>query len=190
MYPQTKRNALLAFMLMAAFALACSSLGDEREKANQLVNEGNKLVEEGNQLGQDAQAKFKEISQMMRGFPDNREDLRQPSDELTDIIEKGSEKFREASKKFDEASKLKVDEKFKEYLSLKSQEFNKHAEHIEALKGYPQAILDPAIKDATALKTKLEAVDARVDDVGKEWKNLEARANKVREDNKDKFKQE
>ena len=189
MYPQTKRNALLAFMLMAAFVLACSSLGNETEKANKLVDEGNKLVEEGNKLGEDAQAKFKEISDNMSDFPDNREDLRQPSEELTEIIDKGSAKFREASKKFDEASKLKLDDKFKEYLSLKSQEFNKHAEHIEALKGIPQAIMDPAIKDGPALNKKLTSVNTSVEKVGKEWKDLEAKANKVREDNKDKFKQ-
>jgi uncharacterized protein YoxC len=189
MYPRTKRNALLAFMLMAAFVLACSSLGNETEKANQLVDEGNKLVEEGNKLGEDAQAKFKEISDNIADFPENREDLRQPSEELTEIIDKGSTKFRDASKKFDEASKLKLDDKFKEYLTLKSQEFNKHAEHIEALKGIPQAILDPAIKDSTALNKKLTSVNTGVEKIGKEWKGLEAKANKVREDNKDKFKQ-
>jgi peptidoglycan hydrolase CwlO-like protein len=189
MYPQTKRNALLAFMLMAAFVLACSGLGNETEKANQLVDEGNKMVEEGNKLGEEAQTKFQEISDKIADFPDNREELRKPSEELTEIINKGSGKFHDASKKFDEASKLKLDDKFKEYLSLKSQEFNKHAEHIEALKGIPQAILDPAIKDGPALNRKLTSVNASVEKVGKEWKDLEAKANKVREDNKDKFKQ-
>lgn len=189
MHPQTKRNALLAFMLMAFFVLACSAFGDETSKANKLVDDGNKLVEEGNNLGQEAAAKNKEIFDNIDDFPKNRDDLRKPANELLDIIDKGSAKFREASKKFDEASKLKVDDKFKEYLSLKSQEFNKHADHIESIKGIPQAVLDENVTDLRALNTKLTSVNAQIEKVGKEWKDLEAKANKVREDNKDKFKQ-
>jgi uncharacterized coiled-coil DUF342 family protein len=189
MHPQTKRNALLAFMLMAFFALACSALGDETEKANKLVDEGNKLVEEGNNLGQEAAAKNKEIFDNIGDFPDNRDDLRKPADELLGIIDKGSAKFRDASKKFDDASKLKLDDKFKEYLSLKSQEFNKHAEHIDSIKGIPQAVLDENVKDLRALNAKLTSVNEKIEKVGKEWKDLEAKANKVREDNKEKFKQ-
>ena len=114
MHPQTKRNALLAFMLMAFFVLACKGFGDETDKANQLVDEGNKLVEEGNQLGQDAAAKNKEIFDNISDFPSNRDELRKPANELLDIIDKGSGKFRDASKKFDDASKLKIDDKFKQ----------------------------------------------------------------------------
>src|SRR5918912_1098023 len=177
MHPQTKRNALLAFMLMAFFVLACKGFGDETDKANQLVDEGNKLVEEGNQLGQDAAAKNKEIFDNINDFPSNRDELRKPANELLDIIDKGSGKFRDASKKFDEASKLKVDDKFKEYLSLKSQEFNKHAEHIDSIKGIPQAVLDENIKDLRALNAKLTSVNDKIEKVGKEWKDLEAKAN-------------
>ena len=189
MHPHTKRNALLAFTLMVAFVLACSSLGNETEKANKLVEEGNALVEEGNKLGQDAAAKNKELFEDIANFPGNREDLKKPAQELLDIIEKGTGKFRDASKKFDEASKLKLDDKFKEYLSLKSQEFNKHADHIEALKGIPEAVMDESVTDLRALNTKITAVNQKVDKVGKEWKDLEAKADKVREENKDKFKQ-
>ena len=188
MHPHTKRNALLAFMLMVAFVLACSSLGNETEKANKLVDEGNALVEEGNKLGQDAAAKNKELFDNIEDFPSNREDLKKPAKELSDIIDKGTEKFRDAAKKFDEASKLKLDDKFKEYLSLKSQEFNKHADHIEALKGIPNAVMDESVKDLRALNTKITAVNQQVEKVGKEWKDLEAKADKVREENKDKFK--
>ena len=190
MYPQTKRNALLAFMLMAAFVLGCSALSDDTEKANKLVDEGNTLVQDGNKLGEEAAAKNKEIFDNIEDFPDNRADLKKPANELLDIIDKGSDKFREAAKKFDEASKLKVDDKFKEYLSLKSQEFNKHADHIESIKGIPQAVLDESVKDLRALNTRLTSVNQRIEKVGKEWKDLEAKANKVREDNKDKFKQQ
>jgi uncharacterized coiled-coil DUF342 family protein len=189
MHPQTKRNALLAFMLMASFVLACSALGDETDKANKLVDEGNKLVEEGNTLGQQAAAKNKEIFDNIEDFPDNRDDLRKPANELLDIIDKGTGKFHDAAKKFEDASKLKLDDKFKEYLSLKSQEFNKHADHIESIKGIPQAVLDESVKDLRALNTKLTSVNSQIEKVGKEWKDLEAKANKVREDNKDKFKQ-
>ena len=189
MHPQTKRNALVAFILMAFFVLACSALGDETDKANKLVDEGNKLVEEGNNLGQEAATKNKEIFDNIQDFPDNRDDLRKPANELLDIIDKGSSKFHDAAKKFDEASKLKVDDKFKEYLSLKSQEFNKHADHIESIKGIPQAVLDENVKDLRSLNTKLTSVNEKIEKVGKEWKDLEAKANKVREYNKEKFKQ-
>lgn len=182
MYPQTKRNALLAFMLMAAFVIGCSSLGGDTEKANKLVEEGNVLVQDGNKLSEEAAAKSKEIFDNIGDFPDNRAGLKRPANELIDIIDQGSSKFREAAKKFDEASKLKVDEKFKEYLSLKSQEFNKHADHIESTKGSPQAVLDESIKDLRALNAKLTSVNERIYKVGKEWKDLEAKAKKAQEE--------
>jgi hypothetical protein len=189
MHPQTKRNALLAFLAMAAFVLACSALGNETEKANKLVNEGNTLIEDGDKLGQDAVSKRDELFADISNFPKNRDDLRKPAQELMDIIDQGAKKYREAATKFDEASKLKIDDKFKEYLSLKAQALNKHAEHIETLKGIPQAVMDESVKDRSALSTKFSGVKEKYDKLGKEMEDLEAKAEKIREENKEKFKQ-
>ena len=189
MHPRTKRNALLAFLALAAFVLACSALGDETSKANKLVDEGNTLIEDGDNLGKKADSKSDELFEDIGNFPTNRDDLRKPAQELSDIIDQGAAKYRDAAKKFDEASKLKIDDKFKEYLSLKSQALNKHAEHIETLKGIPQAVMDTSVKDKTALSARFTGVKDKYDKLGKEMSDLEAKAEKIREENKDKFKQ-
>lgn len=170
MYSQTKRNALLALAVLLTFLLACSALSDETDKANKLVAEGNTAITEGNKLATDADAKGDKAS----------------AQEAIDTLTKAAAKYREAGTKFDEASKLKINDKFKEYLSLKSQEFNKRAELMEVAKKNSQAMLDST--DPEALMTKVQENKSQVEKLDKEAKDLEAKAEKIRTDNKDLIK--
>jgi hypothetical protein len=188
MNPQTKTNALLALALMLAIALACNRLGDDTNKANGLVGEGNKAIAEANKASVDALSKNTQLFTGIKSFPGDREKVKGAAQEEMDLIDKSSASFREASKKFEEASKLKLEEKFKEYLSLKSQEFSKHAEQVDVAKELPQAVLDPAVKDAATLRNKITGINDRVQKLETEWRDLETKADKIREDNKDKFK--
>lgn len=170
MYHQTKRNAFFALTLMLTFILACSALSDDTEKANKLVAEGNTAIDEGNKLATDADAKGDKAS----------------AQDAINTLTKAGEKYREAAKKFDEASKLKINDKFKEYLSLKSQEFNKRAELMEVAKKNSQAMLDS--DDPETLMTKVQENKTQVEKLDKEAKDLETKADKIRTDNKDLIK--
>lgn len=166
MYVQKKRNALLTLGLMLAFVLACSAFGDETEKANKLVGEGNAAITEGNKLATEADKANAQAA--------------------IDTLTKAGEKYREASKKFDEASKLKIGDPFKEYLTLKSQEFAKRAEIMEVAKKNSQSILDNP--DVETIGEKLQQNKEQIEKLEKEAKDFEAKAEKIRSENKDKIK--
>lgn len=188
MYSQTKRNALLTILVMLAFVLACNSFSDKTEEANKLVADGNTAIEEGNKLATDASAKndkiFDEVT--TENFEADKEKLSGTAKEAVDGMTRSAEKFREASKKFDEAGKLKVGDKFKEYLTLKSQEFTKRAEQMDAAKKNAQAFLDSA--DAASLMEKIKENKPQLEKLNKEAKDLEAKADKIRSENKDLIK--
>jgi hypothetical protein len=174
-------------MLLVGFLLACSSTGNETEKANKLVGEANTAIEAGNKAATEASRKNDQIFDELKGdtFAEDKERLQARIKEAIDGFTQGADKFREAAKKFEEASKLKINDKFSEYLSLKSQEFNKNAEQMEAARAMPQAILDSA--DAQALSQKIKDNKERYTKLEKEAKDLSDRAEKVRAENKDKF---
>lgn len=186
MIPRMKRNLLLtAVMLAAVFALAC---GGELDKANKLVNEGNTAITDGNKLIQDALAKNTQVMDgLTNDFPANKDSVRAAAQDAIKGFEQAAAKFREAAQKFDDASKLKVDDKFKEYLQLKSKEFSKNAEQADASKDSLKAVLESEDKDA--LRTGFETASARIEQLDKEAKALNAQAEKIRQDNKDKFQQ-
>ena len=116
-------NALLAGLLLLGVVLACS-FGDETEKANKLVNEGNAAIEQGKKYVADAEEKK---SKMLQTPVAQLADARTLAREAIRAYEQAEQKAKEAAGKFDEASKLKIGDKFKEYLSLKVKEFNKRA---------------------------------------------------------------
>jgi hypothetical protein len=189
MKPQTKLNALVALALLVGLVLACSS-GDETDKANKLVAEANTAIGEGNKSAVEAGRKNDQIFDSIKpdSFEEDKERLKGTIKEALDGFTQSADKFREAAKKFEEASKLKINDKFKEYLVLKSQEFNKNAEQMEAARAMPQAVQDSS--DAAALSQKIKENKERYEKLEKEAKELADKAEKVRSENKDKFQGE
>lgn len=188
MNPRTKQNTILALMLLVGFVLACNSTGgNETEKANKLVAEANTAIEAGNKSAVDASRTNDRIFDEIKGdsFEEDKERLKARVKEAIDGFTQAAEKFREAAKKFEEASKLKINDKFAEYLALKSQEFNKNAEQMEAARSMPQAILES--DDAQALSQKIKDNKERYTKLEKEAKEISDKAEKVRAENKDKF---
>lgn len=188
MYSQSKRTALLALSILFVFVLACNSLSDKTEDANKLVAEGNAAIDEGNKLATDASAKNDKVFDGVTAdnYEADKEKLSSTAKEAVDGMTKSAEKYRDASKKFDEASKLKIGDKFKEYLTLKAQEFTKRAEQMDAAKKNPQAFLDSS--DVVSLNTKVQANKSDLEKLDKEAKDLEAKAEKIRSENKDTIK--
>lgn len=188
MNPLVRRNSLIALAMLIGFVLACSgSLGDETAQANKLVNEANALIQEGNKLSTDASAKNDKVFNELKPatFDEDKERLKGAAQEAVDGFSKSAQKFRDAAKKFEEASKLKINDKFKEYLQLKTQEFNKNAEQMETAGLMPKAVLDSP--DAETLSQKIKENKERYDKLEKEAKELSDKAEKVRAENKDKF---
>ena len=179
---QRHSNAVMALLLVLGAVLACSS-GDETAKANKLVDEGNTAVQDAKKFVADAASKKQ---QMLNTPVAKLADARATAQEAIAAYDKAKEKCKEASKKYEEASKLKIKDKFKEYLALKVKEYDKRAELVETAKGTPQALIDS--KTRSAFIGMARANNERVDRLSKEADDLAAQADKLQKDNPDIFK--
>ena len=183
-----KINLLLALTVLLTIALACG--GNQVEDANKLVADANKSIDEAKELITTTEVKntklFSERIDTFAEFTIYRNKSANDAKTLIEDFGKISDKLTDASKKFGEAGKLKVADKFKEYLDLKSKEFAKRAEAVSNRKGNPQAFLDstnpndlPKIFDANNTKSK---------SILDEAEEISKKADKIKEENKEIFK--
>lgn len=175
-------STFLALLFLVAAVLACSS-GNETEKANKLVDEGNTAVNDGKKFVTEAEEKK---SKMLETPVSELAEARTLAKEAIAAYDKAEEKCKAAARKYEEASKLKISDKFKEYLGLKVKEYDKRAEVVETAKGTPQALIDSESKDAFI--TRAKANNEKVDKLSKEADDLGAQASKMEKDNPDMFK--
>lgn len=175
-------NAFMALLLLVAAVLACSS-GNETEKANKLGDEGNAAVKEGKAFVIDAETRKEK---MLQTKVSQLAAARTLAKEAIALYDKAEEKCKEAAKKYAEASKLKISDKFKEYLGIKVKEYNKRAELVEASKGTPQALIDS--QSRASFLSRAKENNAKVEGLSKEADDLAAQAKKLEADNPDMFK--
>ena len=175
-------SALTAAILLFGVVLACSG-GDETDKANKLVDEGNTAINEGKKFLTDAEEKK---DKMLRMDVSQLAEARTLANEAIRVYDQAEDKCKAASGKFEEAGKLKINDKFKEYLALKVKEYNKRVELLEALKSIPQALIDSQNK--SSFTSRGNAATQKAEQLGKEADDLSAQADKVQKDNPDVFK--
>jgi len=181
---QRYSTAVMALLLLVAAVLACST-GDETDKANKLVDEGNAAVQDTKKYVTEAEAKKQKMLQTPVA---ELEDARATAKEAIAAYDKAKESCKAASKKYEEASKLKIKDKFKEYLALKVKEYDKRAELLETAKGTPQALIDS--ESRAAFIGMANANNERVDRLSKEADDLAAQGDKLQKDNPDIFKKD
>ncbi len=179
---QRHSTMFMALLILVAAVLACSS-GDETEKANKLGDEGNAAVTEGKKSFQEADDKKQK---MLQTNVSELAEARTLAKEAIAAYDKAEDKCKEAAKKYDEASKLKISDKFKEYLEIKVKEYNKRAELVEAAKGTPQALLDS--ESRSSFITRAQANNEKVAALAKEADDLAGQAKKLEADNPNMFK--
>ena len=175
---------LIALMLVLGVGLACSGTSsDETEKANGLVNDGNAAVADGKKIMTNAQEK---ITTMMGTDVSHLSDARTLANEAIRLYGQAEDKCKAAASKYDEASKLKIDDKFKDYLGTKVKEYNKRAEVVEALKEVPQALIDS--QNRNAFISRANAANQKAESLSKEADDLAEQADKLQKDNPNSFK--
>jgi archaellin len=179
---QRHSGTVMALLMLVAAVLACSS-GMETEKANKIGDEGNAAVAEGMKFYTDAEAKK---DAMLQTNVRQLAEARTLAKEAIAAYDKAEEKCKEAAKKYDEASKLKISDKFKEYLGIKVKEYNKKAEMAEAAKGTPQALIDSESRSSFVSRANVN--NGRVAQLLKDADDLAGQAKKLEADNPDMFK--
>lgn len=178
-------DSLLAVFLLMAVVLACSTGNNTSEvaKANQLVNEGNAAVDQAKKFVVDAEEKKSAMLQMnVRRIAE----ARVIAAEAIAAYDKAAEKCKEAAQKYDEASRLKISEKFKEYLILKVKEYNKRAEMVQVAKDTPQALIESTNRSSFVIR--VNSNNEKVTQLNKEADELQSQADKLQKESPADFK--
>lgn len=175
---------LLALAILVAAVLACSGgKNNEVDKANKLVEEGNVAVQEAKKFVTEAEEKK---SQMLKTPVSQLAQARVLAAESVAAYGRAKDKATEAARKYDEASRLKINEKFRDYLILKAKEYNKRAEVVETAKDTPQAVIESTNRSSFVIRAN--ANNQKVAQLVKEADDLAAQADKLQKDNPDIFK--
>ncbi|MBC7911566.1 MAG: hypothetical protein H7Y30_13750, partial [Pyrinomonadaceae bacterium] len=130
-------GAAFALVLLASFALACGALknlggGNSLAEANKLVQEANNELKDVDRIAEDSETKLDALNKA-----DDKGDsaeVKRLLDELIKAIDDGLKHGETAADKIEKASKMEVDDKYKEYLSLKSQSLRKQVEAFKERK--------------------------------------------------------
>jgi hypothetical protein len=184
-----RKTTLWLVVLLAAisFSMAC---GGQEDEANKLVNEANGFIDKAKATDAKIGSLSKELlGEAWMNAEDNVKyvaDNKAKFDELVGLDEQNEKAMTEAAGKFDQAAKLKVDDKFKEYLGLKSQEFKKLSEKYKAESAFLKSLL--AEKDSDKAGKLSEDYAKKSADIMKEAAEITAKVEKVMKDNPDIFK--
>ena len=183
-----KANYFLLGLLISA-ALLMVGCSDESEAANKLVDEGNALIKKNEELAAKAMTAAQSLPTMnedaMEDLDKFKADSQKKFDELATMYTEFEKNYNDASSKFDQASKLKVDEKFKEYTSVKAQELKKRAEIGKVSAAYFKTGMSGEPDKAAAAGADFTK---KVSDLTKEADDLSKKADKITKDNPSVFK--
>lgn len=170
----------IAALSLGAFALACEQI----DEANKFIGESNKKVTEAQSLLDKA---TKDSDTLLSGDIDDLKDWKARNEAKTkDILatyDKSAELFKAASKDYDDAAKLKLSDKLKAYIDLKSKQMSKTSEYIAAQKGGIQAILNA--DGPEAMEKQMNDFKTKVDGLSKEVIDMSEKVKKFEEENKD-----
>ena len=178
--------AIVGLMFLSLSLVGCM----ETDKANKLIDAGNKSIEDANKVSADAGKKMTELfsGDNLTHFPENRDALKSKVDEVNGLLDKSITSLKAAADKFDEASKLKIDDKLKDYYMAKAQSYRKKAEVDETAKKQTALLTDASIDSVEALKPKLDTLEEQLNKLQKEQNDFEDKAKKIQTDNPNLFK--
>lgn len=189
-YKKGHESAVLALLLLTAFALACGVLKNDLDQANKLVGEANDELKTVHKIKKDSDDKIRDFKKALDDKQVDR--VKSTLGDLIKMIDEGLDHGRKAADKIEEASKLNVGDKFKEYLDLKAQSFNKQVEAFEARKRSAEIFrnaygstdgdeLEKAKDDFSKETEKYKQLMDEADEVGE-------KADKIQRENPDKIK--
>lgn len=190
MTKQNKFNSIFAIITMLALILACGGANQQAE-ANKIVAEANQKLNEAKELITKTEARNSLLfGANIQTVPQLRAYKAKMETEARDIVgsyEKVGEMLKDISKRYDEISRMKLDEKYKEYAKTKSEEFARRAEAIDIRKGNAAAFIE--IDDPKAMTAKFDDNNDKSAKLFKEADELGNRAKQMEEENKDLFRQ-
>ena len=186
---------LLLLLLASATLLSCQALkklggGGSMDEANQLDQSAGEDIKEIERIVRENKGKESGITGALNA--NNYDAARRLMDDSVKAIDQGLEKAESAAGKFDRASKLDIDPKIKEYLSLRAQSVNKAIEAFRELRRGVTVLHDSAGSTDKAVaekgKNEIQQSSAKFDELMSESEKLEAQAGEIARRNPDKIK--
>lgn len=189
-YRKGHKSACVALLLLAIFALACGLLKNDLDQANKLVGEANDELKAVQRIEKESEDKIREFK---KALDDRQVDkVKSSLDALIKMIDEGLDHGRKAADKVREASNLNIGDKFKEYLKLKAESFEKKVEAFEARKKSAQIFRDAYGSSDEAKIDKAKDDFSKQTDAYKqlmdEADELSEKADKIQRENPDKIK--
>lgn len=184
------RKPLWAISIMILAALCMTGCG-ETGKANELMSAAQKSIEESNKSQAEAGQKFNALfgDESLKDFPEDRAALRSKADEVISLLEKTNAGYKDAADKFESASKLDVDAKIKEFLSLRAQYARKRVESNEYIaKQMVPLVKDESIQDSSELAEKFQQRKEQAQKLTQEEVEIDNKATQIQKDNPNLFK--
>ena len=176
-------NLCLVLMVILSFGLACEM--EQTAEANKLVNEANVQIGKYNELAPKINTLFKELfgtgnkdAEEIEAF---KKDNKAKFDELLSLGEQSSKAATDAADKFEPATKFKLNDKYKEYLNLKVQEWRKRAENEKLLAPFIKSYLES--KDVDKINTLIDDYNKKNAAVVKESEEIEKKGDQIQKDN-------
>lgn len=185
-----KLNAIFIAIFGIALIVACGG-GMQTEEANKVVDAANKKLDDGKVLYDKTEDRNKKLFsadvRTVRELQYYKEDRKDEAKSIVADYEKTVEIMKDVSRQYDDISRMNLDEKYKEYAKLKSDEYLKRAEAINIRKGNAQAFME--IDDYKTMTTKFEDNNAKSERLFKDADEIASKAKKIEEDNKEIFRQ-
>ena len=192
MKTKNKLNTLAILFAAMILAIGCSSGGGSQQA------EANKIVDQANKKLDDVKADYSKLearnttlfSVNVQTVPQLRYYKAKMEGEAKSIVneyERVATTLKDIAKQYDEISRLNVEEKYKEYAKLKSDEFAKRAEAVGVRKGNAQAFAE--IDDPRILLEKFDENNTKSDRLFKDAEDIAGKAKKIEEENKEIFRQ-
>ncbi|MFO0612761.1 MAG: hypothetical protein U0414_09250 [Polyangiaceae bacterium] len=161
-------------------ASALSLVGCDMAKANKIVGETNTIVEAANNS-------FKKGEDAIKAAAEQHADANAAAEAAgpcTDALADAATKYSQASKNLLEAAAIAgITKEFADYLKAMGESHQKSAELMELEKKPCKAFVD---KSATAFEDYQKAIE-EIDKVRQDLNTIQAKADKIRADNPDKF---
>jgi len=187
-------DAGIAAVLLGVLVLGCSQLknlgGGGLAEANKLIDSANQDLAEVEKIADQNRDKESEISKKLNS--NDIDAAKESINESIKAIDTGLEKGKSAADKFDRASKLDLDPKVKEYLSLKAQSVNKSVEAFQELRKGLVAVRDNVgSKDKAAITKAQKDVQESSDNYDRleqEAQKYEREADDIARENPSKIK--
>lgn len=185
-----KLNATIIIIAALFIVIGCSS-ADQQAEANKVVDTANKRLDDAKDLYTKTEARnttlFNVNVQTVRQFLIYKSRVEGEAKSIAGDYERVSEMLKEISKHYDDISRMNVNEKYKEYAKMKSNEFATRSEAVAVRKGNAQGLAE--IDDPRVLFEKFKENNDKSDKLFKDAEDTATKAKKIEEENKEIFKQ-